>query len=135
MKALAKLSLLTVTLALGGACKPPPPTTETRTITPAPMPAPEPAPAPTPRPTFAPIPAPAPAAAAPIGMDEPFERLKAASARELGSGFSALRQKKYAWAREAFHNVVLVYPDYTLARFQELRAAALDGDFGAVPAL
>src|SRR5262245_36613311 len=46
-----------------------------------------------------------------------------------------MRSKDYDEARAAFRVVVDAYPDYTAARFQELRAAALEGDFGAVPPL
>ena len=43
--------------------------------------------------------------------------------------------KKYDDARTAFAAVVAAHPDYTPARFQELKAAALGGHVADVPAL
>jgi hypothetical protein len=69
-----------------------------------------------------------PAAAAnsaPAGMKEPFAPLDAASAKGMAAGFKAFRAAKYSEARGLFHEVVAAHPDYTAARFQELRAAAV----------
>jgi hypothetical protein len=61
----------------------------------------------------------------PAGMKVPFTPLDAASAKSLAAGFKAFRAAKYADARDLFHRVVVARPDYTPARYQELRAAAL----------
>jgi hypothetical protein len=58
-------------------------------------------------------------------MKAPFTPLDSASTKKLAAGFKALRAAKYGQARVLFHEVVAARPDYTPARFQELRAAAL----------
>jgi hypothetical protein len=70
-----------------------------------------------------------------VGMEDPFVRMNSAAIKTLDSGWKALRKKKYSEARAAFQAVVAAYPDKPAARFQELRAAALEGDFRAVPGL
>lgn len=69
------------------------------------------------------------------GMEDPFARLNAETARALGAGYRALRARKYDEARAAFASVVRATPDHTAARFQEVRAAILGGHFGEVPDL
>jgi hypothetical protein len=95
--------------------------------------------APSPPPAATPEPAPVVEAAPPtpvvVGMVDPFGRMKPATANKLNDGYRALRKKKYDEARAAFHAVVDAQPDHAGARFEELKAAALDGDFAAVPAL
>jgi hypothetical protein len=85
----------------------------------------------------APVPAPRPIAPVPlvVGMLEPFGRINSTALARLDEGGKALRKKQYPEARAAFHDVVAAYPDKPGARYQELRATALAGDFAAVPAL
>jgi len=93
----------------------------------------------------APPPAPAPAAAAPaanagpppsvIGMEDPFARLPADAAKSLKAAYKAMQAKKYDEARTAFTAVVAAAPDYSPARLQELKAAALGGHAADVPGL
>lgn len=72
----------------------------------------------------------------PIGMLDPFARLANNEvAKALKAGYAAQRAKKYDDAQAAFHKVVEASPDYTSARFQEVKAAALAGRFADVPAL
>jgi hypothetical protein len=87
-----------------------------------------------PPPTLTPPPAPVPSATV-VGMTEPFKLMNAASLRTLDMGWKAMRRKDWDEARAAFHEVVMAYPDKPAARFAELRATALAGDFAAVPAL
>jgi hypothetical protein len=130
MKSAMMSRALFVSLALAGACKKQEPTP-----TPAPAPRPEVVPLmPTVKPAAA-EPAPAAPAAAVIGMEEPFARMTPTAVKMLDAGFKLLRKKKYPEARQAFHDVVVAYPDNTSVRFQELRAAALAGDLGDVPGL
>ena len=132
MHLITKKHLLIASLVLGGACgsKPAP-------VTPAPSP-PKVAPAAPAPPTSTPA-APEAIPAAPtvtaMGMEDPFKRMNTAGVEALEAGYKALRKKRYAEARAAFHEVVVAYPDKPAARFQELRAAVLDGDFAAAPAL
>jgi len=93
----------------------------------------------------APPPAPAPAAPAPavnagpppsvIGMEDPFARLSGDAAKSLKAGYKATQAKKYDEARTAFAAVVSAAPDYSPARLQELKAAALGGHAADVPGL
>jgi hypothetical protein len=93
----------------------------------------------------APPPAPAAATAAPavnagpppsvIGMEDPFVRLTGEAAKSLKAGYKAVQAKKYDDARTAFAAVVSAVPDYSPARFQELKAAALGGHAADVPGL
>lgn len=69
------------------------------------------------------------------GMEDPFVRLNAETARTLSAGYRALRARKYDEARTAFASVVRAAPDHTAARFQEVRAAILGGHPGDVPDL
>jgi hypothetical protein len=119
--------LLVVLCLLPGACTRPAPAPKPRAAAPSPTPVPEPEPAPAARPA-----SPPPAA---VGMEDPFGRMKPATAAKLNDGYRAVRKKKYPEARDAFHAVVAAQPDHAGARFEELKAAALDGDFAAVPAL
>jgi hypothetical protein len=68
-----------------------------------------------------------------VGMDDPFARMAAETVKLLNGGYKALRGKRYPEAAAAFAAVVAALPDYTPARFQQLRAAALDGRFADVP--
>lgn len=78
----------------------------------------------------------APAKTAPkVGMEDPFGRMNSAAIRTLDAGWKALKKKRYPEARAAFQAVVAAYPDKPAARFQELRVAALEGDFRAVPGM
>jgi hypothetical protein len=98
-------------------------------------PAPEVAPVATPE---TPVPAPVPPAPPPppaIGMADPFVRMSAEGIKAVDDGYKALRARRYAAAREAFQAVVAAYPDKPAARFAELRAAVLEGDFASVPDL
>ena len=70
-----------------------------------------------------------------VGMADPFKLMNTAGAKTLDLAWKALKKKDYFSARDAFHEVVAAYPDKPAARFQELRSAALAGDFAAVPAL
>jgi len=93
----------------------------------------------------APPPAPAPAVAAPaanagpppsvIGMEDPFARLSGDAAKSLKAAYKAMQAKKYDEARTAFAAVVSAAPDYSPARLQELKAAALGGHAADVPGL
>jgi len=120
--------LLVLFCLLPGACGRPTPAPKPRASAPSPPPEPEPAapaatkPAPAPEPTV-------------VGMEDPFARMKQATANKLNDGYRALRKKKYSEARDAFHAVVAAQPDHMGARFEELKAAALEGDFAAVPPL
>jgi hypothetical protein len=88
---------------------------------------------------------PPPAAAAPaasagpppsvIGMEDPFARLTGDAAKSLKAGYKAMQAKKYDEARTAFAAVVSAVPDYSPARLQEVKAAALSGHAADVPAL
>lgn len=72
----------------------------------------------------------------PIGMADPFARLaNNDAAKALKAGYAALRAKKFDDAQAAFHKVVETNPDYTAARFMEVKSAALAGRFDDVPAL
>ena len=64
----------------------------------------------------------------PLGMEEPFFNLGPTGWKTLKAGWRAMGKKQYSEAREAFAAVVSAYPDHTEVRFQELRAAVLDGD-------
>ena len=102
---------------------------------PAPVVTPQPAPppaAPALQPEPPPLPPPPPM---PVGMADPFVRMNAAGVQLVDEGWKALRQRQYGEARAAFHALVTAYPDKPAARFQELRAAALENDFAAVPAM
>jgi hypothetical protein len=70
-----------------------------------------------------------------VGMDDPFARMTGDQAKALNAGYKALKAKKYDDARDAFTQVSQGLPDYTAARFQQVRAAALGGHFDDVPAL
>src|SRR5262245_30410122 len=91
----------------------------------------------------APPPAPAPVAkdkidAGPppiVGMEDPFARLTGDAAKSLKAGYKAMQAKKYDEARTAFAAVVTSVPDYTPARMQEIKAAALSGHTADVPPL
>ncbi|HLK89539.1 MAG TPA: hypothetical protein VKZ18_06580 [Polyangia bacterium] len=88
-----------------------------------------------------PAPAPAPAVRAPaeplppVGMADPFARLTGDGVKSLNAGYKAMRAKDYDAARTAFAAVVAAFPDYSPARMQELKAAALGGHTADVPAL
>jgi hypothetical protein len=113
---------------VAAACDKPTPVAKPRPSAPAPPP-----PAAEPKaPVVVAMPAPAPVA---IGMEDPFARLKQSTADSLNAGYKAARKKKYSDARDAFHAVVAAQPDHTAARFEELKAAAGEGDFAAIPAL
>ena len=71
----------------------------------------------------------------PLGMEEPFFKLGPTGWKTLKGGWRAMGKRQYREAREAFAAVVSAYPDHTEVRFQELRAAVLEGDFAAVPGL
>ena len=73
---------------------------------------------------------PAPAIQA-AGMEDPFARLAGNLPRRLNDGYKALRAKSWKAGRAEFEAVVAASPDYGSARFQVVRAAALDGDFDA----
>ncbi len=88
-----------------------------------------------PVPEVAPPPPPVAPPPQPVGMIDPFVRMNAGGVQTVDEGWKALRHKEYTEARAAFHAVVTAYPDKPAARFQELRAAALEGDFAAVPPL
>jgi hypothetical protein len=123
-------TLMVAALVFAGvACKATPRPVATTSTAPAPTPASLPA---------DPAPAPVAAQAAPpvvIGMQDPFARMNGKSYRALKAGWRALGKRRYDEARTAFHTVVAAQPDHTDARFLELKAAALAGDFAAVPAL
>ena len=70
-----------------------------------------------------------------VGMDDPFARLTVEGVKSLKAGYKAMRAKDYDSARAAFASVVTAFPDYTVARMQELKAAALGGHAADVPAL
>jgi hypothetical protein len=70
-----------------------------------------------------------------VGMEEPFFNLGPTGWKTLKAGWRAMGKKQYREARESFAAVISAYPDHTEVRFQELRAAVLEGDFGAVPGL
>ena len=70
-----------------------------------------------------------------VGMDDPFARLAGEPAKSLKAGYKAMQAKKYDEARAAFAAVVTAAPDYSPARFQEVKAAALGGHAADVPAL
>jgi hypothetical protein len=80
-------------------------------------------------------PPPPPPPPVPVGMVDPFVRMNAAGVQLVDEGWKALRLRQYSEARAAFHALVTAYPDKPAARFQELRAAALENDFAAVPAM
>ncbi len=106
---------------------------ESTTPPPSPRaPAPEAPPAPA---VEAPVPAPVPPAPPAIGMADPFVRMSADGIKAVDDGYKALRARQYGVAREAFQSVVAAYPDKPAARFAELRAAVLEGDLAAAPAL
>ncbi len=92
-----------------------------------------------PPPESAPAAAPPPANAGPppsvIGMEDPFARLAGDAAKSLKAGYKAMQAKKYDEARTAFAAVVSAAPDYSPARLQEVKAAALSGHAADVPAL
>ena len=90
-------------------------------------PPPAPAAAPAPQPPAEPLP--------PMGMTDPFARLTGDAAKSLKAGYKAMRAKDYDAARAAFAAVVSAFPDYSPARLQELKAAALGGHTADVPAL
>ncbi len=70
-----------------------------------------------------------------VGMDDPFARLTGESVKSLKAGYKAMHAKDYDSARAAFASVVTAFPDHTVARMQELKAAALGGHAAEVPAL
>jgi hypothetical protein len=70
-----------------------------------------------------------------VGAEDPFARLTGDAAKSLKAGHKALANKKYDEARAAFAAVVAAAPDYSPARMQEVRAAALGGHAADVPAL
>ena len=70
-----------------------------------------------------------------VGMEDPFVRLAGDAVKSLNVGYKAMSAKKYDDARAAFAAVVAAHPDYTPARFQELKAATLGGHVADVPAL
>ena len=70
-----------------------------------------------------------------VGMDDPFVRLNGDAAKSLKAGYKAMQGKKYDEARAAFAAVVSAAPDYSPARMQEIKAAALGGHVTEVPAL
>ena len=70
-----------------------------------------------------------------VGMEDPFVRLTGEAARSLKAGYKAMQAKKYDEARAAFAAVVSAAPDYSPARMQEVKAAALGGHAADVPAL
>jgi hypothetical protein len=70
-----------------------------------------------------------------VGMEDPFVRLASDTTKSLNAGYKAMSAKKYDDARTAFAAVVAAHPDYTPARFQEVKAAALGGHAADVPAL
>jgi hypothetical protein len=91
---------------------------------------------------------PAPKAAAPVvadrvdagpppivGMEDPFARLTGDAAKSLKAGYKAMQAKKYDEARTAFAAVVSAVPDYSPARMQEIKAAALSGHAADIPPL
>ena len=90
-----------------------------------------------------PAPAPAPVAtdrvdAGPppiVGMEDPFARLTGDAAKSLKAGYRAMQAKKYDEAGTAFAAVVSALPDYSPARMQQIKAAALSGHAADVPAL
>jgi hypothetical protein len=88
-----------------------------------------------------PAPAAPPVAQAPaeplpaVGMTDPFARLTGDGVKSLNAGYKALRAKDYDGARTAFAAVVAAFPDYSPARLQEIKAAALGGHTADVPAL
>ena len=90
-------------------------------------PPPPPAAAPAAQPSAEPLP--------PVGMSDPFARLTGDAAQSLKAGYKAMRAKDYDGARTAFAAVVTAFPDYSPARMQEIRAAALGGHAADVPAL
>jgi hypothetical protein len=121
--------LLVLLCVLPGACGRPTPPPRARASAPSPPPAAE-----VPEKPVAPVITPLPPPPT-VGMEEPFARMKQASVDKLNEGYRALRKKKYSDARDAFHAVVAALPDHTGARFEELKAAAMEGDFAALPAL
>ena len=70
-----------------------------------------------------------------VGMDDPFARMTGDAAKSLKAGYKAMQAKKYDEARAAFAAVVSAAPDYSPARMQEMKAAALGGHAADVPAL
>ncbi|HEY5450937.1 MAG TPA: hypothetical protein VIQ54_19420 [Polyangia bacterium] len=70
-----------------------------------------------------------------VGMDDPFVRLTGDVAKSLKAGYKAMQAKKYDEARTAFAAVVSAVPDYSPARMQEVKAAALGGHAADVPEL
>jgi hypothetical protein len=126
--------LLLILLLTGSACESPQKPTALPPSAPSPPPVVKMAPS---APVIAPLPSvlPAPPAPPPIGVEDPFARPDPTVLRTLDAGWRGLRKKDYGEARAAFHAVVNARPDHTVARWQELRAAALDGDFGAVPSM
>jgi hypothetical protein len=90
-------------------------------------PPPPPAAAPAPQPPAEPLP--------PVGMTDPFARLTGDAAKSLKAGYKAMHAKDYDAARTAFAAVVSAFPDYSPARLQEIKAAALGGHTTDVPTL
>jgi hypothetical protein len=70
-----------------------------------------------------------------VGMEDPFARLTGDAAKSLKAGYKAMQGKKYDEARTAFAAVVSAVPDYSPARLQEVKAAALGGHAADVPEL
>jgi hypothetical protein len=68
-------------------------------------------------------------------MEDPFARLAGDAAKSLKAGYKAMQAKKYDEARTAFAAVVSAAPDYSPARMQEIKAAALSGHAADVPPL
>jgi hypothetical protein len=121
------LRALTALLLFTGACDGKPKVTVQAR---PPVPTPPVAPAPEPRPVVVALPAPTP-----VGMEDPFGRSKQTTVNTLNAGYKAVRQKKPAEARAAFHAVVAAQPDHNAARFEELKAAVAEGDYAGVPEL
>jgi hypothetical protein len=70
-----------------------------------------------------------------IGMEDPFARLTGEASKSLKAGYKAMQGKRYDEARAAFAAVVAALPDYSPARLQEVKAAALGGHAADVPLL
>jgi hypothetical protein len=70
-----------------------------------------------------------------VGMEDPFARLAGDSVKSLNAAYKAMAAKKFDEARTAFAAVVGAQPDYTPARFQQVRAAVLGGHLADVPGL
>src|SRR5262245_53681302 len=70
-----------------------------------------------------------------VGAEDPFVRLTGDAAKSLKAGYKAMQAKKYDEARTAFAAVVSAVPDYSPARMQEVKAAALAGHTADVPGL